>query len=60
MKLSEKGPWQCFPAVLLNMNSITLFAPVNLFENLKKILNSCFPKLLKKLDGMENKKQKII
>ena len=47
-KLSEKGPWQCFPVVLVNMNSITLFLPVNFFENfLKSIVNSYFPKLLK-------------
>ena len=49
MKLSTKGPWHCFPAVLLNMNSITLFAPVNLFENFKKNHNSCFLELIKSI-----------
>ena len=49
MKLSEKVPWRCFTVVLLNMNSITVFLPVNLFENFKKILNSYFLKLLKSL-----------
>ena len=42
MKLSEKGPRRCFPAVLLNMNSITLFPPVHLFEKFRKILNSSY------------------
>ena len=58
MKLSEKGPSRCFPAVLLNKNSITLFLPVNLFEHFKKILNSYLPKLLKSLTEWKRRNKK--
>ena len=55
----RKYPLRCLPTALLNINSIMLFLPNN-FLKFQKYPGQLLPQAFKKLDGMENIKQKVV